>query len=123
MIKIVTQKISQNELAELCRAHFDTMVKFVVDIDSKVVALGGEMHADAEAILLENGARQTHLWGGNIYPWNEPELRIEYTSFINIRPMDDNLAMEIQNEGVKKTVKNLVESLILSPDDTMEPLT
>jgi hypothetical protein len=122
MIKILTQKISQKELVKLCQAHFDTMVKFVVDIDRGLVALGGEMHADAEALLLEKGSKQQHLWGGNLYPWNEADHRLEYTSFINIRPMDENMGMEIMDESMQRSVKHLVESLVLSPEEIMESL-
>jgi len=44
------------------------MVKFVVDIDLIKLAVGGEMHADAELVLLEEGSSQESLWGANIYP-------------------------------------------------------
>ena len=57
-----------------------------------------------------------------ISPWNEPENRLEYTSFINIRPLDDNMAMDIQRGDRMEAVKNLVEDLIFSPDEMMEPL-
>lgn len=98
------------------------MVKFVADIDRKVVALGGDMHADAEALLLEQGSNQSDLWGGNLYPWNPPENRIEYTSFINIRPMDENMSMDVQNQEFRKKIQDLIETLILPPDETLEPL-
>ncbi|MDZ7721927.1 MAG: DUF5674 family protein [candidate division KSB1 bacterium] len=120
MIKITDHKISHTELLQLCRAHFDTMVKFVVDLDSHKVALGGEMYADAEALLLQDGSDQSSLWGGNLYPWNDPEQRIEYTSFINIRPMDDNTSMEIQDDLIKKSVKTLTETCILGSDELLE---
>lgn len=96
------------------------MVKFVVDLDSHKVALGGEMYADAEALLLQDGSDQSSLWGGNLYPWNDPEQRIEYTSFINIRPMDDNTSMEIQDDLIKKSVKTLTETCILGSDELLE---
>ena len=120
MIKITDQKISHAELLQLCRAHFDTMVKFVVDIDRQMLALGGEMHADAEALLLQGGSDQSSLWGGNLYPWNDPEQRIEYTSFINIRPMDDNTSMEIMNDSIKESVKTIIETCVLAFDESLE---
>ncbi len=123
MIGIVSEKNSQRKLTELCRAHFDTMVKFVVDIELGIIALGGEMHADAKAILLEHGSQQKHLWGGNFYPWNEPQHRLEYTSFINIRPLYDNMGMEILSAEIKQKVKNIVESMVFSPDEHMEAFT
>lgn len=103
----------------LCQAHFKTMIKFVVDIERGKLAVGGEMHADGETLLLEEGSCQSDLWGGNFYPWKEVEHRIEFTSFINIRPMDDNMSMEIQNEAIQQRVKRLVEQLLMTDDETM----
>jgi len=120
MIKVTNSKLSQQDLLAVCQAYFKTMAKFVVDIERKTVAIGGEMHADAEAVLLENGSRQKDLWGGNIYPWNAPEKRLEYTSFINIRPMDDNMSMEIEDEFIKKNVREMIETLVLAPDEKMQ---
>lgn len=105
----------------MCR-QFGTMVKFVVDVEHGLVALGGEMHADAEALLLQQGSTQSGLWGGNLYPWNEPDQRIEYTSFINIRPMDENMGMEIGNADIRLAVQRLIEAYILAPGERMEPL-
>ena len=98
------------------------MVKFVVDIEQGLVALGGDMHADAETLLLEQGSKQANLWGGNLYPWNEAENRIEYTSFINIRPMDENMGMEVQNQELRKRIHDLIETLVLPSDENMAPL-
>ena len=107
-------------MLQLCRAHFDTMVKFVVDINRQRVALGGEMHADAEALLLQEGSDQSSLWGGNLYPWNDPEQRIEYTSFINIRPMDENASMEIMDDSIRKSLKKIIETCVLDHDEFLE---
>lgn len=119
MIKIIDKKIAPGELAELCTAHFKTMVKFVVDVAQERMAVGGELHADAEAELLRLGSMQSDLWGGNLYPWNKPEGRLEYTSFTNIRPSDGNTSMEILNEEIKAKVKVLTERLLLSPTDSI----
>ncbi|MFH0972839.1 MAG: DUF5674 family protein, partial [Patescibacteria group bacterium] len=65
-IQIIKEKISNKELKSFLGKPFDDMVKFVVDIEKKIVALGGELHVDAEQILLESGSKQQNLWGGNI---------------------------------------------------------
>jgi len=39
------------------------MVKAVVDIDQRIMAIGGELHSDEEAVLLEQGSLQKNLWG------------------------------------------------------------
>jgi len=48
-----------------------------------------------------------------------PEERIEFTSFINIRPADDNASMEILDEGARRRVIRLVEELLLSPEENI----
>ncbi|MBD3384225.1 hypothetical protein GF407_04785 [candidate division KSB1 bacterium] len=122
MIKIITNKIDPQELRECCAEHFETMVKFVVDIKSGKMAVGGEMHADGEALLIEQGALQADLWGGNFYPWHDPDERLEYTSFINIRPSEDHPYMEIEDKAIRRRVRELAESLLLDPAETLEPL-
>lgn len=71
------------------------MVKYVVDVRRGFAAVGGELHADAEALLLENGSRQADLWGANYYPGLGEEQCIEYTSLINISPARGNRGMEM----------------------------
>lgn len=82
------------------------MIKYVVDIDKRLIALGGEMHADAEQILIDSDSLQENLWGANIYPWKNPP-EIEYTSLINIRPTIGNRSMEIQDEKIREKVKSI----------------
>jgi hypothetical protein len=43
------------------------LVKAVVDI-KKIMMIGAKLHADEEALLLEQGSRQQDLWGINLYP-------------------------------------------------------
>ena len=71
------------------------MVKYVVDVERGLIAIGGEMHVDGEQLLLESGSRQADLWGANYYPGRGTEGCIEYTSLINIRPSAGNRAMEL----------------------------
>jgi len=87
------------------------MIKFVVDVEKGLLALGGEMHADAEEILLENGSEQKNVWGGNVYP-RRTENKIEYSSLINIRPSQDNRSMEIEDVGKQKKMEQIVLSLL-----------
>ena len=50
MILIIHERINKTELKKLCDAFFSTMVKFVVDVEKEIIAVGGELHADAEGI-------------------------------------------------------------------------
>ena len=116
---LIEKKISQNQLLELCKEHFDTMVKFVVDVKTGKLVAGSELHSDAEQILLSKGANQSDLWGGNLYPWKDEKNRIEYTSLINIRPSDNNYGMEVENHSIQCEIKKTEEALLLGSDDHM----
>ena len=96
------------------------MVKFVADISRQVLAVGGELHADAEADLLALGSRQSDLWGGNFYPWKAGEERIEFTSFINIRPADENPGMQVLDPAIRQKMILMVENLLLAPAESMQ---
>ncbi len=111
-IQILTKKISQEAACKIAKDNYGEMVKGVVDVEKKIIALGGELHADAEALLLENGSRQEDLWGFNLYPDKPRDKRLAYTSLINIRPHQNNRSIEIQDEKLKKNIQSLVDSLV-----------
>ena len=54
MIEIIDKKIDQEKLKEMLETYFPTMVKYVVDIDKNIIAIGGAMHADAVKLLVES---------------------------------------------------------------------
>lgn len=109
---IIDQRISAEELSRLVALHFEDMVKYVVDLQRGLAAIGGEMHGDAEAALIESGSRHVDLWGANYYPGRGPDHCIEYTSLINIRPSDGNRSMDIQDAAIREAVKDLTHRLI-----------
>jgi len=78
-ILVLERRIARDDLVRLLRL-FGDMVKYVVDVERGVVALGGELHADAEQVLLEQGSHQADLWGANYYPGRGREGCIEFTS-------------------------------------------
>src|SRR5436190_9132838 len=92
-ILVVKKRLPPSELAQFIGRPFPDMIKFVVDIERGILALGGELHADAEAVLLEQDSRQESLWGGNYYPGVGEGECIRYTSLINIRPSQENRSM------------------------------
>jgi len=110
-ILIVTKPLTASELAELLGAPFPDMVKFVVDVDRRVVAVGGHLHADGEALLIDQGSRQAALWGGNYYPGLEETACIEYESLINIRP-GKNPGTKVEDEALRARIRDVVFTLI-----------
>lgn len=111
-IVIVQQRIAPSELARLTAAFFEDMVKYVVDVELRRAAVGGELHADAEHLLLAAGSRKADLWGANYYPGRGREDCIEYTSLINIRPAQGNRSMLIGNLAIRDQVRELTFELI-----------
>ncbi len=115
-ILIISKKIKRQVLKELAEKWFKDMIKYVVDVKREVIAIGGELHADAEEILIEDGSRQKDLWGANLYLY-EPAERIEYTALINIRPSQGNPGMEIMDECIKEKIRIISENLLLESDE------
>ena len=111
-IQLLATRIDPRVLRRLVEDVFGDMVKFVLDVRRGVAAVGGEMHADAEAVLLADGSRQEDLWGSNYYPGRPADTCIEFTSLINIRPRQQNLAMEVQNAETRERMRALTFELI-----------
>lgn len=117
-IVVVEFRIGAGELKRLVDRFFGDMVKLVVDVARCAVAVGGELHADAEAILLERGSLQSDLWGANYYPGLGPDDCLEFTALINIRPSQGNRSMEVLDPAVRQRIAVIVRDLI----GTGEPL-
>lgn len=111
-VVIIKQKISRENLKQLAEKRFGDMVKVVVDINRSVMAAGGELHADEEALLLKDGSDQRSLWGINIYPDESEEKWIEFDSMINIRPSQKNRSRNIEDTEIRKKIIEIVKNLI-----------
>jgi len=92
--------------------RFGNLIKAVVDVERKIMAVDGELHADEEALLLENGSRQENLWGINIYPELEGPDRIEFDSLINIRPSQGNRSRGVDNVTIRDQINDIVNALV-----------
>ena len=111
-IVLVERPVSVPELRAIAEKRFGDMVKAVVDVEKKVMAVGGELHADEEAFLLDRGSEQKNLWGINLYPdLTMPEM-LEFDSMINIRPSQGNTSRQIEDEEIRKKIASVVASLI-----------
>jgi hypothetical protein len=108
---VIDAPISLADLKAMAGGRFGNLVKAVVDVERKIMALDGELHAD-EALLLENGSRQENLWGINIYPELEGPDRIEFDSVINIRPSQGNRSRGIDDQVLREKVFQVVVGLM-----------
>ncbi len=118
-ILIISSKIDPGHLRRLIGAYFEDMVKYVVDVRRRVIGIGGELHADAEHLLLEDGSRQEDLWGANYYPGEGPEGCIEYTALINIRPAQGNRSMEVADDSTRRAIREITFELIGRGEDIL----
>ena len=89
------------------------LVKAVVDIEKELMAVDGELHADEEALLLQNDSRQENLWGINIYPELDGVDFIEFDSMINLRPSQGNRSRGVDNPEIQKKILAITTKLII----------
>lgn len=111
-LKFVEQKITVDELRTAAQEIFGDFVKAVVDIERGIMAVGVEMHADAEQFLLEHGSEKNDLWGINIFPQKKDDDWIMFDSMINIRPSQGNQSRYVEDENTRKKILEVVHRLI-----------
>lgn len=110
-IKIIKNKISNDELRGLAEKSYGDMVKVAIDVEKKIMAVGGEWHSEAQALLVEDGSLGLNVWGCNIFLDRPANEMIEYVALINIKPTL-NRSMEIQAQEVKDKIKKIIINLI-----------
>lgn len=112
-VRVITESITLSELGELAEAIFGSLVKAVVDVDQRIMAVGGELHADEEQVLLEGGSKQAHLWGINLYPeqYGSDEF-VEFDSMINLRPSQHNRTRSVEDPKTRAIIVEIVGQLV-----------
>ena len=111
-IKIIESSISREEVARLAASQFVYMVKAVVDIEKGIMAIGGELHADAEALLAERGSKSNNMWGINLYPEKSADGWIEFDSMINLKPILNNRSRDVENIDTRNKIREIINKLI-----------
>jgi len=110
---LIDKPVPLKALLPKITTKFTGLIKIAVDIEKEWIVLDGELHADCEAALLEKGSQQENIWGANIYPENSGDDFIEFISFINIRPSQDNPSMEVLNPEIRDNIKQIVSRLLI----------
>lgn len=112
-VELVTERITIDHLRGLAESLFGEFVKAVVDVSRNVMAVGGELHADEEAALLDDGSAQADLWGINLYPGAYPtEDWIEFDSMINVRPRQSNQTRGVEDADRRQAIRATVDRLV-----------
>ena len=104
MILTKSEPFTKEEVDTL-REQFNTYIKTVIDVEAKICSAGCDRHFDSEALLREQGSRQSDLWGGGI---DVSTSVIDYNSFINVRPADNNQSNEILSPDLRKKFDELM---------------
>src|SRR3989338_9724910 len=113
-IKIVKKPISKEELKELAKEGFEDVRKAVLDVEQEIMAVGGELHADEEILLMDKeNSKRENTWGVNFYPDKSENDFIEFDSMINLKPAFGNRSRDVENSEIKIKIKKIVEKLII----------
>ena len=110
--KIIRTPIARADLKAIAENQFGDMVKGVVDVERRVMAIGAELHSDEEAILLEDGSTQAALWGINLYHEESGDAFLEYDSMINVRPSAGNRSRTVESEAMRLRIREIVNALV-----------
>ena len=110
--RIIRDRITRTALASLAEEQFGDWIKAVVDVSREIMAIGGDLHADDESVLLADGSRQRDLWGINLYPGQTGSDWIEFDSMINLRPNQGNRSLGVDDESIQARIREVVESLV-----------
>jgi len=111
-MQIIAKTITITELKTIAGELFGDMVKAVVDVERQVLAIDAELHADLEAVLLQDGSKQSNLWGINFYPDVQGEDFLEFDSMINVRPSQGNRSRGVEDKNLQKKIIQIVHQKI-----------
>lgn len=111
-MRIVTEKITREELKKVGQKSFNGLVKAVVDVEKEMMIIDAELHSDEEDFLIKNGSKQENLWGINLYPDKTGDEFIEFDSMINVRPSFGNKTRGVDDLEIRNKIKKIVSKLI-----------
>lgn len=114
-IRIIKEPITIAEVERIAQERYGDLVKAVVDIEQGIMAVGGEMHADEEMLLMEKcGSKRANTWGINLLPekFGTDEFLI-YDSMVNLKPSFGNRTRGVDDPVTREKIQHIVQSLIV----------
>ena len=110
----IIKQISLSELTELvAKSDYYNLVKAVVDVEEKILIIDAPMHADLEQFLLNQGSKQSNLWGVNLHPdLGKSASCIEFDSMINLRPYKNNFSRNVTDPKLRQAIIDIILSKI-----------
>lgn len=103
---ITTSKFFTKAEVKNLKELFGVYVKTVIDVKKEVCSAGMDRHFEGEEILLKSDSKQSDIWGGGI---DLATKVIDFNSFINIRPNDNNESNEIQDIKIREKYRKLTK--------------
>lgn len=110
MIHVIVDRATLQQVQEMLE-ELEAYIKLAVDIRQRIVVGGGEMHADCQTILLEEGSRQEDIWGAD---WLPATQGVRFESLINIRPKQHNRSMAIEQPALRAEVEAIIRERFAS---------
>jgi hypothetical protein len=107
-IHLLRERATPAQMTEML-AELGSYIKFAVDIQRNIAVGGGELHADCEKILLEDGSRQEDIWGAD---WDPFSQTVKFEALMNIRPRQNNPAMQILDPAIRAKVEAALRPLM-----------
>jgi hypothetical protein len=111
--KILKNVISRDEVSKMAKEQYGHMIKAVVDVGKGIMAIGGELHVDIEAILMDKeGSLRDYTWGINLHPEDHGEEFVEFDSMVNIKPSQGNRTRSVSDPAVREKIREVVSKFI-----------
>ncbi len=99
----------------MAQKMYEPIVKADVDIEKGLVIVDMPMHVDGEQELLDQGSKQSSLWGINLHPSEYgTDNFVEFDSMINIRPSDNNTSRYVEDEDIRRAILNLINRVVIN---------
>lgn len=87
MVVLVIKELTREDIQK-AREDYSEYIKMTIDIAQKIVAIGGEYHADAEKILVgQYQSKKDDIWGGG---YNLVSKKFETNAIVNLKPPDND---------------------------------
>jgi hypothetical protein len=113
-IEIIKNRINKEYLKKFLDRPFKEVIKFVVDVGREIIAFGGELHSDAQELLIKDGSDARDLWGGTLFLLEDgKKVIIEYSALINIKPSQDSFSMDIKDRKIVEKIEKILKKIII----------
>lgn len=108
MIYLIRSRATKEQIDEMSET-LEVYIKLAVDIQRDILAGGGVLHADCEALLIADGSDQHDIWGAD---WIQSTQEVRFEALINIRPLQNNPAMTILDPVIRDRVEEVTRRLL-----------